>query len=107
MEPFETLDKRFAPYTIPIVFLEKLHTGLRWAEGPVYFADQRSLLFSDLPNNRILRFDEQTFQVTVFRSDFEFLQRQHARPARPPRHLRASRPSGDPHRIRRDHHRPR
>ena len=72
MEPFETLDKRFAPYTIPIVFLEKLHTGLRWAEGPVYFADQRCLLFSDLPNNRILRFDEQTSQVTVFRVDSNF-----------------------------------
>ncbi len=68
MEPFETLDKRFAAYTIPIVFLEKLHTGLRWAEGPVYFADQRCLLFSDLPNNRILRFDEQTSQVTIFRA---------------------------------------
>ena len=64
MEPFETLDKRFAAYTIPIVFLEKLHTGLRWAEGPVYLADQRCLLFSDLPNNRILRFDEQTDRVT-------------------------------------------
>ena len=107
MEPFETLDKRFAAYTIPIVFLEKLHTGLRWAEGPVYFADQRCLLFSDLPNNRILRLDEQTSQVTIFRRRFEFLQRQHARPAGPPRHLRTSRPSGDPHRIRRDHHRPR
>ena len=98
MEPFETLDKRFAPYTIPIVFLEKLHTGLRWAEGPVYFADQRCLLFSDLPNNRILRFDEQTSQVTVFRVDSNF-QWQHARPARPPHHLRASGPTGDPHRI--------
>ena len=72
MEPFEMLDKRFAPYTIPIVFLEKLHTGLRWAEGPVYFADQRCLLFSDLPNNRILRLDEQTSQVTIFRSDSNF-----------------------------------
>jgi gluconolactonase len=72
VEPFETLDKRFAPYTIPIVFLEKLHTGLRWAEGPVYFADQHCLLFSDLPNNRILRFDEQTSQVTVFRADSNF-----------------------------------
>ena len=72
MEAFETLDKRFASYTIPIVFLEKLHTGLRWAEGPVYFADQRCLLFSDLPNNRILRFDEQTSQVTVFRPDSNF-----------------------------------
>ena len=41
MEPFETLDKRFSRYTIPIVFLEKLHTGMRWAEGPVYFGDHR------------------------------------------------------------------
>jgi gluconolactonase len=72
VEPFETLDKRFAPYTIPIVFLEKLHTGLRWAERPVYFADQRCLLFSDLPNNRILRFDEQTSRVAVFRVDSNF-----------------------------------
>ena len=72
MEPFETLDNRFARYTIPIVFLEKLHTGLRWAEGPVYFADQRCLLFSDLPNNRILRFDEQTSLVTIFRQDSNF-----------------------------------
>src|SRR5271168_3999985 len=72
MEPFETLDNRFARYAIPIVFLEKLHTGLRWAEGPVYFADQRCLLFSDLPNNRILRFDEQASQVTIFRADSNF-----------------------------------
>jgi gluconolactonase len=86
MEPFETLDKRFALYTIPIVFLEKLHTGLRWAEGPVYFADQRCLLFSDLPNNRILRFDEQTCQVTVFRVDSNF-SNGNTRPARPPHHL--------------------
>jgi hypothetical protein len=34
MELFEILDKRFAPYAIPIALLEKLHTGLRWAEGP-------------------------------------------------------------------------
>ena len=99
MEPFETLDKRFAAYTIPIVFLEKLHTGLRWAEGPVYFADQHCLMFSDLPNNRILRFDEQTSQASIFRADFEFRQRQHPRPTGPPRHLRAPRPAGDAHRI--------
>jgi gluconolactonase len=72
MELFETLDKRFAQYAIPIVLLEKLHTGLRWAEGPVYFADQDCLLFSDVPNNRMLRFDEQTLQVTVFRADSNF-----------------------------------
>jgi gluconolactonase len=72
MDPFEVYDKRFAQYTIPIVFLERLHTGLRWAEGPVYFADQRSLLFSDLPSNRMLRYDEETGQVSVFRSDSNF-----------------------------------
>jgi len=72
MDAFEIYDKRFASYAIPIVFLEKLHTGLRWAEGPVYFADQRCLLFSDLPNNRMLRFDEETGQVTTFRSYSNF-----------------------------------
>ena len=72
MELFEILDKRFAPYAIPIVLMEKLYTGLRWAEGPVYFADQHCLLFSDVPNNRILRFDEQSMQVTVFRADSNF-----------------------------------
>ncbi len=72
MELFEILDKRFAQYAIPIAFLEKLHTGLRWAEGPVYFADQQCLLFSDVPNNRMLRFDEQTAQVTIFRADSNF-----------------------------------
>ena len=72
MELFEILDKRFAAYAIPIVLLEKLYTGLRWAEGPVYFADQQCLLFSDVPNNRILRFDEQTSQVTIFRADSNF-----------------------------------
>ena len=81
MELFEILDKRFAPYAIPIALLEKLHTGLRWAEGPVYFADQQCLLFSDVPNNRMLRFDEQTLQATVFRADLEFFERQYAGPA--------------------------
>jgi gluconolactonase len=72
MEPFEIYDKRFSRYTIPIVFLEKLHTGLRWAEGPVYFGDRRCLLFSDLPNNRMLRWDEETGCVSVFRAPSNF-----------------------------------
>ncbi|MBN9073099.1 MAG: SMP-30/gluconolactonase/LRE family protein [Rhizobiales bacterium] len=72
MDPFEIYDRRFSAYTIPIVFLERLHTGLRWAEGPVYFADHHCLLFSDLPNNRILRYDEGTGQVSVFRADSNF-----------------------------------
>jgi gluconolactonase len=72
MDPFEIFDKRFSRYTIPIVFLEKLHGGLRWAEGPVYFGDQRCLIFSDLPNDRMLRWDEATGQVSVFRSPSNF-----------------------------------
>ncbi len=72
MDAFEVFDKQFARYTLPIVFLEKLHGGLRWAEGPVYFGDQRCLIWSDLPSNRMLRWDEQTEQVSVFRSPSNF-----------------------------------
>ncbi len=68
MECFEILDERFRRYTIPIVFPEKLHGGMRWAEGPVYFGDHRCLIWSDLPNNRMLRWDEETGQVTTFRA---------------------------------------
>jgi gluconolactonase len=71
-EPFEILDPRFRQYTIPIVWLEKLHTGMRWAEGPVYFADMRSLVWSDLPSNRMLRWDEETGQVSTFRAPSNF-----------------------------------
>jgi gluconolactonase len=72
MDVFEVFDKRFSRYLIPIVFLEKLHGGMRWAEGPVYFGDQRCLIWSDLPNNRMLRWDEETGQVTIFRSPSNF-----------------------------------
>jgi gluconolactonase len=68
MEPFEILDERFRRYTIPIVWLETLHTGMRWAEGPAYFADLRALILSDIPNNRMLRWDEETGQVATFRA---------------------------------------
>ncbi|MGH7188133.1 MAG: SMP-30/gluconolactonase/LRE family protein [Acetobacteraceae bacterium] len=68
MEPFEILDERFRRYTIPIVWLEKLHSGMRWAEGPVWFADLRSLIFSDIPNNRMLRWNEETGEVSTFRA---------------------------------------
>ena len=72
MEPFEILDGRFRRYALPIVFLEKLHGGMRWAEGPVYFGDRRCLIWSDLPSNRMLRWDEETGQVTVFRGYSNF-----------------------------------
>jgi gluconolactonase len=71
-DPFEIVDQRFRRYTIPIVWLEQLHTSMRWAEGPVYFADLRCLIWSDLPNNRLLRWEEQSGQVSVFRAPSNF-----------------------------------
>jgi gluconolactonase len=64
---FEAIDPHFAQYIIPVCALETLHSGMRWAEGPVYFADGRYLVLSDIPNNRMLRWEEETGQVSVFR----------------------------------------
>lgn len=47
--------------------LETLATGLLWGEGPVWFGDARHLLFSDIPNNRILKWNEETGDVSLFR----------------------------------------
>jgi len=64
---FEILDPRFAKYQIITAGLERLYTGARWAEGPVWVADGSYLLFSDIPNNRMLRWLEETGEVTEFR----------------------------------------
>ncbi len=64
----EAVDPRFAKYQILSAAVERLYTGARWAEGPVWFGDGRYLLFSDIPNNRMLRWLEDTGEVSVFRS---------------------------------------
>lgn len=61
------LDPAFAKYRIAAASVERLHTGSRWAEGPVWFGDARCLLWSDIPNNRMLRWDEETGAVSAFR----------------------------------------
>jgi gluconolactonase len=61
------LDESFRKYHLPLTKVERLYTGSRWAEGPVWFGDQRCLIWSDIPNNRMLRWDEETGQTTVFR----------------------------------------
>ena len=63
----EILHPSFARYRLPLAAVERLATGLRWAEGPVWFGDARCLLVSDIPNNRILRWDEETGAVTPWR----------------------------------------
>jgi len=64
----EAVDPRFAKYQIISAAVERLYTGARWAEGPVWFGDGRYLIFSDIPNNRMLRWLEETGEVSVFRS---------------------------------------
>ena len=63
----EVLDPSFAKYRIFSAAVERLATGMRWGEGPVWFGDGRYLLWSDIPNNRILKWEEETGQVGIFR----------------------------------------
>ncbi|MDT0441832.1 SMP-30/gluconolactonase/LRE family protein [Streptomyces johnsoniae] len=68
------LDERFRTgrCTLGDQRLETLHTGSRWAEGPLYVPAARFLLWSDIPNDRLLRWDETTGTVGVFRSPAGF-----------------------------------
>ena len=66
--PFETLDPRFDAVINSNVRLERLATGCRWAEGPAYFPAGRYLVWSDIPNDRMLRWDECDGHVSEFRS---------------------------------------
>lgn len=68
----EILDPRFAKYRLMSAAVERLATGFRWAEGPVWFGDGRYLLWSDIPNNRVLRWDEETGTVSHFRKPSNF-----------------------------------
>ncbi|WP_020672350.1 SMP-30/gluconolactonase/LRE family protein [Amycolatopsis nigrescens] len=63
---FVVLDERFARCNGD-KWMRRLHTGGRWTEGPIYFPAGRYLVFSDIPNDRTLRWDETTDQVGVFR----------------------------------------
>src|SRR5882672_323422 len=63
----EIVDESFAKYRIGNAAVERLATGFRWSEGPVWFGDGRYLLWSDIPNNRIMRWEEETGRVSVFR----------------------------------------
>src|SRR5215208_965779 len=66
------LDPRFEKYWLKLSAVERLATGLRWAEGPVWFGDGRYLLCSDIPNQRILKWEEETGAVSVFRKPANF-----------------------------------
>src|SRR3954469_1129906 len=61
------LDPRFKSCFAGHVRVERLWTGARWAEGPAWFAAGRYLVWSDIPNNRMLRLVEPSGEVSVFR----------------------------------------
>ena len=63
----QVLDASFNKYRLPLASVDFLYTGCRWSEGPVYFGDGRYLLWSDIPNDRILKWEEETGAVSVFR----------------------------------------
>ena len=61
------LDPSFAKYRVGSAKLERLATGFRWCEGPAWFGDGRYLLWSDIPNNRIMKWEEESGATFVFR----------------------------------------
>jgi gluconolactonase len=64
---FEILDDRFKPLVKTTARLDHLYEGCRWAEGPAYFPAHRALVWSDIPNNRMLRYDELSGNTGEFR----------------------------------------
>ena len=66
------LDPSFEKYWLKLSCVERIATGCRWAEGPVYVGDGRYLLWSDIPNNRILKWEEETGAVSVYRKPSTF-----------------------------------
>jgi len=71
-EAFEMLDPSFARFRVMNSVIERLWTGAAWSEGPVWFGAHRTLLWSDIPNNRILRWEEEGGTVSVFRRPSNF-----------------------------------
>lgn len=69
---FQIHDPRFQQMIIPSAALEELYSGCRWAEGPVWFADHDLLVFSDIPNQRMLRYVPGQ-GVSVFREPSNFV----------------------------------
>lgn len=78
MTQYQIDDPLFRRLTVGTAHLDWVYTGARWTEGPVWFADMNCLLFSDIPNNRMLRFcpdpvgSEGMGTTSVFRAPSNF-----------------------------------
>ena len=71
-DSYEYYDRQFYNLTVPIAEVEELFNGCRWAEGPVWFNDHSTLIWSDIPNRRLLRWIE-GHGVSVFRTETNFI----------------------------------
>jgi gluconolactonase len=65
---FGVLDPRFNACLVGHARVERLWSGARWSEGPAWFGGGRYLVWSDIPNNRMMRYDETDGSVSVFRN---------------------------------------
>src|SRR3712207_5739111 len=63
----KVLDPHFQPYVLGNAAIERIAGGCRFTEGPVWFGDGRYLLWSDIPNDRIMKWEEETGVISVFR----------------------------------------
>jgi len=63
----DVLDPRFLKYRVMSASIERLATGFRWCEGPVWMGDTRQLIWSDIPNDRLMRWDDASGAVSVLR----------------------------------------
>ena len=70
MSSFDIIDPAFGGFVLHNAPLKRLATGFDWAEGPVWFGDHSALLFSDIPNNRILRWSDDG--LTTFRAQANY-----------------------------------
>ena len=93
------LDPRFRHLVVAMAAIERIATGFRFTEGPAWYGDGRYLLFSDIPNDALLRWDEITGAIGHAAPSGRLSRRQHARPPGPADHLRARQPHADPHRA--------
>lgn len=64
---FVVIDPRFRRLAFPYVRVDRLYTGCRWAEGPAWFGGGRYLVWSDIPTDRVMRWDDTDGSVSVFR----------------------------------------
>jgi len=68
----QVIDQSFEKYRLKTAAVERIAHGFRWAEGPVWFGDGRYLLWSDIPNNRIMKWEEETGAVSEYRKPSQY-----------------------------------